>query len=327
MRRVLPQIGGMLALAAATVAIGQTPSKESAYPTRAIRLIVPFAPGGTADVQARMLGEKLTQRFQQQVVVDNRPGAGGNIGMEMVARAPADGHTIVIAFVGSWAVNPHLYKLSFDVVNDFAPITLVASTPGVMAVHPSLPAKNVKEFIALARQKPGALTYGSAGVGLFGHIAGELFDSMAKTKMTHVPYKGAGPMLLDVIGGHIHVSFESATPAIPHIASKRLKALAVTSASRAEVLPDVPTIAEAGVPGYQCATWSAIAAPARTPRAIVELLNKEINAIMQTPEFKEPARLAGSTILGGTPEQFHEYLKTELAKYGRLVKEIGMKLE
>lgn len=303
------------------------PTSAPAYPTKPIRFVVPFAPGGTADIQARMLGEKLAQRFNRQVLIDNRPGAAGNIGMEIVAKAPPDGHTIVIAFVGSWAVNPHLYKLPFDVVNDFAPVGLIASTPGLFIVHPSVPAKTVKEFLALARQKPGMLTYGSAGTGTFGHIAGELLGVMSGVRLTHVPYKGSGPALSDLMGGHIHASLESATPTIPYVASGRVRALATTGATRPEALPDLPTIAEAGVAGYQSSTWSAVGAPAGTPRAIIDLLNREINSTMQAPDFREPLRQAGSTVIGGAPEQFRDYLKSELAKYGKLVNEIGLKLE
>ena len=308
-----------------TRATAQAISKEP-YPTKPIRFVVPFAPGGTADFLARVIGEKLTQRLHQTVMVDNRPGASGNIGMEIVARAPADGHTIVIAMVGSWAMNPHLYKLSYDVVNDFAPIIHVASMPGVLAVHPALPAKTVKEYIALARQRPGELTYGTAGVGTFAHVSGELLGVMTGVKLTHVPYKGSGPMLPDLVGGHIHSSFESITPMLPYITAGRVRALATTGATRAQVLPDLPTIAEAGVPGFDNPSWGAIGAPARTPRPIIELLNKEINTVMQMPEFKEAIRLSGGNVTGGTPEQFRDYLKSELAKFGKVIKDAGMKV-
>jgi tripartite-type tricarboxylate transporter receptor subunit TctC len=272
-----------------------------------------------------VIGEKLTPRLRQTVMIDNRPGAGGNIGMEIVARAPADGHTMVLAMVGSWAMNPHLYKLPYDVVGDFAPIILVATMPGVLAVHPSVPAKTVKEYIALARQRPGELTYGTAGVGTFAHVSGELLAVMTGVKLTHVPYKGSGPMLPDLVGGHIHSSFESITPILPHITSGRVRALATTGAVRSQVLPDLPTIAEAGVPGFDNPTWAAIGAPARTPRPVIERLNEEINAILQMPEFKDAIRTAGGNITGGTPEQFRDYLKSELAKFGKLIKETGMK--
>ena len=319
---------GVFMLVAVGVSIpveAQTIAREAAYPVKPIRLVVPFPPGGTADIHGRMLGEKLAQRLHQQIVVDNRSGASGNVGLEIVARSPADGYTIVISTVGSWAVNPHLYKLPYDVLNDFAPIIHVANTPGVLAVHPSLPVKTVKELIALARQRPGELTYGSSGVGGFEHMSAELFDSMAKTKMVHVPYKGSAPAILDLIGGHIHLVFGPATPTLPHIQSGRLRAIATTGATRVDALADIPTIAEAGIAGYENLTWSAVGAPARTPRSIIDLLNKEFNAVLQMPDIRDALRMSGSTVTGGTPEQFQDYLRSELAKYGKLIKAAGIK--
>ena len=315
----------LLAMGVSIQVEAQTIAREPAYPVKPIRLVVPFPPGGTADIHGRMLGEKLAQRLHQQIVVDNRSGASGNVGLEIVARSPADGYTLVISTVGSWAVNPHLYKLPYDVLNDFAPIIHVANTPGVLAVHPSLPVKTVKELIALARQRPGELTYGSSGVGGFEHMSAELFDSMAKTKMVHVPYKGSAPAILDLIGGHIHLVFGPATPTLPHIQSGRLRAIATTGATRADALADIPTIAEAGIAGYENLTWSAVGAPARTPRSIIDLLNKELNAVLQMPDIRDALRMSGSTVTGGTPEQFQDYLRSELAKYGKLIKAAGIK--
>ena len=315
----------LLAMGVSIQVEAQTIAREAAYPVKPIRLVVPFPPGGTADIHGRMLGEKLAQRLHQQIVVDNRSGASGNVGLEIVARSPADGYTLVISTVGSWAVNPHLYKLPYDVLNDFAPIIHVANTPGVLAVHPSLPVKTVKELIALARQRPGELTYGSSGVGGFEHMSAELFDSMAKTKMVHVPYKGSAPAILDLIGGHIHLVFGPATPTLPHIQSGRLRAIATTGATRVDALADIPTIAEAGIAGYENLTWSAVGAPARTPRSIIDLLNKELNAVLQMPDIRDALRMSGSTVTGGTPEQFQDYLRSELAKYGKLIKAAGIK--
>jgi len=321
----------LFALAAAIVpamAGAQALSKDQpAYPVKPIRLVVTFAPGGTTDIQARMLVEKLAPRLGQQVLIDNRGGAGGNIGMEIVARAPADGYTLVITVVGTWAVNPYLYKLPYDVQKDFAPIIHVATTPGVLVVHPSLPAKTVKELIALARKRPGELAYGTAGLGSFTHISAELFGVMTGTRMTHVPYKGSGPATADLIGGHIQLSFSSAVPAMPQIQSGRLRALATTGSKRLAVLPDLPTVAEAGVAGYESSTWTAMAAPARTPQAIVERLNREVAAVLQMPDIQERSAAMGSIITGGTPEWFQEYLKSELVKYGKLVKQAGIKPE
>jgi tripartite-type tricarboxylate transporter receptor subunit TctC len=298
-----------------------------AYPAKPIRLIVTFAPGGTTDIQARMLVDKLTPRLGQQILIENRGGAGGNIGMEIVARAPADGYTLVITVVGTWAVNPHLYKLPYDVQKDFAPIIHVATTPGVLVIHPSLPAKTVKDLVALARRLPGELSYGTAGLGSFTHISAELFSAMTGTRMTHVPYKGSGPVMTDLAGGHIQLSFASAVPAMPQIQSGRLRALATTGSRRLSVLPDLPTVAEAGVAGYESSTWTAMAAPARTPQAVIERLNREINTVLQLPDIQEKSAGMGSVITGGTPEWFSDYLRTELAKYGKLVKQAGIKPE
>jgi tripartite-type tricarboxylate transporter receptor subunit TctC len=297
------------------------------YPVKPIRLVVTFAPGGTTDIQARMLVEKLAPRLGQQILIDNRGGAGGNIGMEIVARAPADGYTLVITVVGTWAVNPYLYKLPYDVVTDFAPIIHVATTPGVLVIHPSVPAKTVKELIALARKRPGELAYGTAGLGSFTHISAELFAVMTGIRMTHVPYKGSGPVTADLVGGHIQLSFSSAVPAMPQIQSGRLRALATTGAKRLAVLPDLPTIAEGGVTGYESSTWTAMAAPARTPQAVIERLNREVNAVLQLPDIQERGAAMGSVITGGTPEWFQGYLKSELVKYGKLVKQAGIKSE
>ncbi len=295
------------------------------YPTKAIRFVVPFPPGGTADIQGRMIADRLGPRLGQQVIIDNRGGANGAIGMEIVARAPADGYTMIISTVGTWTVSPHLSKLPYDVLTDFAPIIHIATTPGVMVVHPSVPVKSVQELIALARQKPGELTFGSAGVGGFGHMCAELFSVLAKVRMTHVPYKGTGPSLIDLIGGHIQVLFVSALPAMPHIKSGRVRALATTGAGRMSILPDLPTLAESGVPGYENSTWSALGVAARTPQSIVDRLNREINAVLQMPDVQEAARAEGSMITGGTPEQFREILKSELAKFGKLIKAAGIK--
>lgn len=320
----------LLVLAAAGVpaeASAQASPGKSVYPDKPIRLVVPFPPGGTTDIQGRMLAEKLAQRLGQPVVIDNRGGAQGIIGMEIVARAPADGYTIVIAVVGPWAINTYLYKLPYDVVKDFVPVIHVATTPGALVVHPSLPAKTVKELIALAKQKPGELNYGSAGVGGFFHISAELFAFMTGIRLTHVPYKGPAAALTDLAAGRIHVMFNSAIVTVPFIKSGKVNALATTGAKRVAALPDLPTVAEAGVPGYESSTWTAVGAPARTPRAIVQRLNRELEAILQMSDIHERFAAGGSTTTGGTPEQLRDYLKSELAKFGKLIKEAGIKAE
>jgi tripartite-type tricarboxylate transporter receptor subunit TctC len=314
-------------LATAAFCASTYAQSTSAFPSKPIRFVVPFPPGGTTEIQARRLADMLRQRVGQSVVIDNRPGANGSIGMAIVARAPADGYTIILANVGNWAVHPHLYKLDYDVIRDFAPVIHVATSPGVIIVNPTLPVKNVQELVELAKQKPGQLNYGSNGAGGFSHLAGELFGAMTGTRMTHIPYKGAAPVLADLIGGHIQLSFNSVVPSLPHIRSGRLRAIAATGATRIPLLPDLPTVAESGVPGYEATTWSAIAAPSGTPRANVERLNREFAAILQSPEMKDVARAEGSTINGGTPEDFRRFLQSEHVKYGKLVKEAGIKLE
>ena len=320
----------LLMFAAAGLSGGATAQaipKDAPYPVKPVRLVVPFPPGGTPDMQGRMLAEKLGPRLGQQIVIDNRGGANGIIGMEVVARAPADGYTAIIATVGTWTVHPYLYKLPYDVLKDFVPIIHVATTPGVLAVHPSVPAKTVKELITLAKRRPGDLNYGSSGVGGFGHMSGALFTLMTGTKMTHVSYKGLAQVLIDLVGGHIQVSFNSALPTVPHIQSGKLRGLATTGAQRMAILAALPTIAEAGVPGYENSTWSGIGAPARTPRPIIERLNKEFMAVLQMPDVRQRFAAGGSTVTGGTPEQFHDILKSELAKFGKLVKAAGIKPE
>jgi len=292
-----------------------------------MRLIVPYFPGGTPDIQGRMIAEKLRTRFGQPVVVDNRPGANGSIGMGLAAKAPADGYTWVIAPVGPWAVNPHMYKLGYDTTNDIVPLIHVASTPGVLLLHPSLPAKNVKELIALARKRPGELNYSSAGVGGYGHMCGALFASLAKVNIVHIPHKSQAAAVNDLIGGHLHLLFNVASPVIGHVKSGRLRGLATTAAKRMEVLPDLPTMGEAGVPGYENTTWTGMGVPGNTPRATVEFLNHEIKAVLQLPDMIAALREQGATVTATSPQEFAEYLKAELAKFARLIKETGIRAE
>jgi len=309
------------------VSHAQSGSAASAYPVKAIRLVVPVPPGGTPDIQARMLGEKLTQRLGQPVVIDNRGGGGGIVGMELVARAPADGYTIVSATVGAWAVTPHFSKLPYDTLKDFAPIILIATTPGVLVVHPSVAVKTVKDLIALAQQKPGAMNYASGGMGGYSHVSAELFNSMSKVRMTGVQYKGAAPAMTEVMGGHTQIMFNTVITTLPHVKSGKLRAIATTGANRLPSLPDLPTIAEAGVPGYENSSWTALGAPARTLPAIIDRLNREFAAILQLTDIVEKHSAFGSIIIGGTLEQAQSYLRSEHAKFGKLVKEAGLKGE
>jgi tripartite-type tricarboxylate transporter receptor subunit TctC len=317
-----PLIRCALALFAVTLSLsahGQT------YPAKPVRFVVPFVPGGPTDIQGRMLGEKLGQRLGQQVIIDNRGGAGGNIGMELTAKSPPDGYTIVIATVGTWAVNPYLYQLPFDVIRDFAPVTQVSTSPGALIVHPSVPVKNVKELIALAKKRPGELNYGSSGVGGFGHICGELFNLMTGTKMTHIPYKSSAPSLTDLIAGNIQVLFNNLISTTPFVKTGRVRALATTGAKRSPALPDLPTLDEAGLKGYENSSWSAVAAPAGTPPAIISRLNKEFIEILGMPDIQKRHAEVGAEIIASTPEQYHAYLKSELAKFAKLVKAAGIK--
>jgi tripartite-type tricarboxylate transporter receptor subunit TctC len=297
----------------------------AAYPVKPIRVVIPFSPGGTPDLQMRVLGDRIAARLGQPLVHDYRPGAAGNIGMEVVARAAPDGYTIVVGTVGTWAVNPHLYKLNYDVVNDFAPIVNIGATPAVLVVHPSVPAKTVKELIALARSHPGELNYGSTGVGGFGHMCAELFSAMTRTRMTHVSYKGSAPALADLVGGHIQLLFNSAIVTVAQISAGKVRALATTGSARMPILPDLPTVAEAGVTGYENTTWSGVAAPARTPKAAIDRLNREFNDALSMAEVKERLVASGSSVAGGSPGELLTYLKAELAKYARLIKTAGIK--
>jgi tripartite-type tricarboxylate transporter receptor subunit TctC len=315
---VTTQLQYAYALALAAVAAGAAAQQ---YPSKPVRFVVPFVAGGPTDIQGRMLGEKLSQRLGQQFIIDNRGGANGNIGLEITAKAPPDGYTIVIATVGTWAVNPSLYKQPFDVTRDFAPIIQVSTSPAVLVVHPSVPARNVKELIALAKSKPGQLNYGSSGVGGLGHISGALFGLMTGTKMVHIPYKSSAPSLTDLIAGQIEVLFNNAISTVPHINSGKARALAVTSLKRMQALPDLPTLDEAGVKGYDNSSWSAVGAPAGTPKEIISKLNSELAAILKLPDIQEKSAAVGADIIGGTPEQFAAYLKSEIAKFARVVKE------
>ena len=319
---------GALALTGALASgVALPAASDPTYPSRPLRLVVPFPPGGTPDIQARLIAEPLRERLGTPVVVDNRPGANGIIGMEIVARAPPDGYTMIIGTVGNWAVHPHLSKLTYDVLKDFDPIIHVATSPGVLVVNPSIGIASVKELIAAAKDAPGKLNYGSAGIGGFGHVCAELFAVMTQTKLTHVPYKSSVTAMTQTATGQIQVLFNSIVQTLPHIKSGRLRALATTGAERAAVLPELPTIAEAGVAGYENSTWSAIGVPARTPQPIVRRLNKEIAAILQSPDVQERYKASGSTITAGTPDEMRGILTRELAKYGKLVKAAGIKSE
>jgi tripartite-type tricarboxylate transporter receptor subunit TctC len=325
MKRALPVFAAGLFFA---LCVTGDRAHAQSYPNKSIRLIVPFPPGGPADILSRAIGQKLTDSWGQQVVVDNRAGAGGTIGSDLAAKGAPDGYTLLMGFVGTHAINPSLYSsLPYDNIKSFEPVSLVATATIILVLHPSLPAKSVKDLIAVAKSKPGELTFGSPGNGTPQHLAGELFNTMAGVKMTHVPFKGAVPAINDLLGGRISLIFSSAPPALPHVAVGKLRALAVTSGKRSSVSPDLPTVAESGLPGFEVINWYGVLAPARTPKSIVDKLNAEIAKIMKMPDVKERLSPVGIEALGSTPAQFTAFIKEETAKWAKVVKFSGARLD
>jgi len=302
-------------------------SAADAYPSRPIRFIIPFPPGGNTDVLGRLLGIKLTDALGQQVVIDNRPGAGGTLGVEQGARATPDGYTIVMGTFGSVLVANSLYKkLSYDPQRDLAPVVLVSTPPGLLVTTLSLPAKTVQELVAYARANPGKLNYASSGAGTWNHLFGELFNATANVKIIHVPYKGASPAVTDLIGGQVQMMFSPFPPALPQVRSGKLRALAVSTAKRSGLLPDIPTVAESGLPGYAAEGWFAVLAPARTPATIISKLNTELNRALQLPEVKSSLASDGAEPAGGTPEELAHSIREGSAKWGKLIRELGVSL-
>ena len=297
------------------------------YPHKPIRLVLPYPPGGGTDVIARPLAQKLTETLGQQVIVDNRGGANGNIGMEFVAKSPPDGYTLLFALTAQYAINPSLYpKLPYDTVKDYAPISLLANAPYLLVVHPSMPAKSTSELIALMKTRPGQLAYSSSGNGSGAHLAGEMFRSLAKVEMAHVPYKGAGPAMPDLIAGQVQLSFVTYTAAGPHIKTGRLRALGVTTAKRSPTLPDLPAIAET-IPGYDSAVWYGFAAPAGTPSDIIARLNSEVLRVLAAPDFRNRITLEAVAPIGTTPEEFGNFMKTEIVRWAKVVRESGARVD
>jgi len=299
-----------------------------AYPAKPIRLIVPFPPGGATDILGRMVGQRLGENLGQQIVVENRPGANGTLGLELAARAAPDGYTLVIGQAGNLAISISLVgKLPYDPVKDFSPLTLVASTPNVLVVHPSLPIRSVKDLIALARAKPGEINYASAGSGSPGHLAAEQLKKMAGINMVHIPYKGAAPALTDVVAGHASLYFTSPISAQSFVKAGRLRMVAVTSAKRSSSLPDLPTIAEAGFPDFDLTSWWGMLVPAGVSGEIVARIHGEAVRILNAPEMKKRLESQGADAVTSTPEQFSAYIKSEIAKWGKLIRELGVKAE
>ncbi len=317
---------GMRITAALAIALALVPPcAAQGYPTKPIRLIVPFTPGGGTDILARVIGQKLTESMGQQVVVDNRPGAGGNLGAELAARATPDGHTILMVSA-SYAVNATLYKLGFDPLKDLAPVTLVASVPLLLVAHPSLAANNVKELISLARSRPGQLNYASSGTGSSLHLAGELFAMMTNTRMVHVPYKGGGPAITELLAGQVHLMFGTVILTMPHVKAGKLKAIAVGSLKRSSALPEVPTIDESGVRGYDVTNWFAVLAPSRTPEAVIARLNKEIVQHLRTPELKARLATEGADPVGSSRAECGRVIRGDIEKYARIVAAAGIRI-
>ena len=294
---------------------------QPAYPVKPIRLVVPFAPGGSTDTIARLIGQKLDEGLGQQVIIDNRPGAGGNLGVDYVAKSAPDGYTLIFGHVGTFGFGPSLYaKLPYDPIRDFAPVALFAMVPNMLVVHPSLPANSVKELVALARARPGQLNYGSSGNGSASHLATEYFKLLSKTDITAIPYKGTGPLVTDLIAGQTSLTITGVPPLYPHVQSGRLRALAVGSVKRLPLLPSLRTIAEAGVPGYESSTWFGPLAPAKTPREIIVRLNVELMKMLQRPDVRARFAAEGIEALGSTPEEFGTYIKSEIERWSRVIK-------
>lgn len=298
------------------------------YPSATVRLVTPYAPGGGTDIIARVLAQKLTESLGQSVVVDNRTGGGGIVGTAAVAKAAPDGYTILMGTTGPLALNPNLYpKLPYDTNRDFSPIILIASAPHLLAIHPSVPAKSVKELIAFAKANPGKLTFSSGGNGGSSHLSGEMFNMLAGVSMAHIPYRGTGPAAIAVVSGEVALSFVDVLTTLPHVKTGRLRGLAVSGARRSPVASDLPTIMEAGLPGYESGVWYGVLAPARTPKEIVDRLNAELARILRDSAVRARLVAEGSEVIGGTPEQFRDYMTVELERWGRVVRASNVKID
>ena len=296
-----------------------------AYPSKTVRLVVPFAAGGSTDIIGRTLAAKLTEIWGHTVIVDNRPGGSTVIGTEIVAKSPPDGHTLLVTPAPFTIVPSLMAKLPYDPQKDFEPITLINTTPLVVVVHPGVPAKNIREFVAVAKAKPGALNFGSSGSGGSNHLAGELFNAMAGVKMVHIPYKGNAPALVDLVGGHVDAVFNGLTSAIPLIRGGKLRALGVTSLTRAGAMPDVPTLDEQGLKGFLAVAWNGLTAPARTPKDVISKINADVLKLVKTPELVERLKADGSDPAGYSVEQYQKFLRDETAKWAKVIAAAGVK--
>jgi tripartite-type tricarboxylate transporter receptor subunit TctC len=317
----------LVLIAAALLATSASAVAQQAYPSKPIRLVVPFAAGGGNDFLARVVGQKLGERLGQPFIIDNRAGAGGILATELVAKAAPDGYTLLLGFIGPFAIIPHVEKIAYNPVRDFTAASLLASSYHVMVVHPSLPVRTVKELIALARARPGEINYASSGSGGNLHLVGELFKATTGVNLTHVPYKGTAPAAIAVVSGEAQLLFSSITAAMPHIASRRMVPLAVTSPNRSALVPDVPTLAESGLGKVDVGSWYALVAPAATPRDIIARLNGEIVKLTATSEYRQQLTKQAFEPLTSSPEQFPAFVQAELEKWGRIVKAAGVKSE
>jgi tripartite-type tricarboxylate transporter receptor subunit TctC len=318
----------LAALVALSPLVAAAAERPSDYPSRPIRLVVPFVAGGSTDIVARVVGQKMAEQWGKQVVVDNRAGANGVIGMEIVARAAPDGYTLVLGYITNLGIGPALTpKLPYDAIKDYAPICHVVSAPSIGVVHLGVPAKNLQEVVALARAKPAAVSFGTAAVGSIGHLSGELINRMAGITMQHVPYKGGGQAVTDVLAGQIPLVIIGMTAVTPHVRAGRLRAIFTTGAKRAFAFPDVPTVAEQGFPGFAADAWYGILAPAGTPRAIVDKLNAEIMRIVKLPDARERLANVGFEVVGGSPDDFAKLIREEIPKWTKVVREAGIRAE
>jgi tripartite-type tricarboxylate transporter receptor subunit TctC len=298
------------------------------WPAKTVRMVIPFPPGGTTDIVGRLASQKLGEALGQQVVPDNRPGAAGNIGTEAVAKAPPDGYTLLTAPGSTLTIHPSLYaKLPFDPVKDFAPVTIVAAVPNALVVHPSLPVRSVKELIAFAKARPDQLNYASTGAGQSTHLSMELFKTTAGVRIVHVPYKGSAPAVTDLLGGHVSLMFDNMPSALPHVKAGKIRALAVSTLKRSPVAPEIPTVAEAALPGFEVSVWFAVLAPAGTPRPIVDRLNQVLVKALQAQDVRERLLTQGAEPIGGTPEAFTAQMKTDLVKWAKVVKDANIRLD
>jgi tripartite-type tricarboxylate transporter receptor subunit TctC len=324
----MPSRRNFLAAAAALIVVSTaTAGLAQSYPSKPVRVVVPYPPGGSTDIVARVIGEQLSQSMGQRFVVDNRPGAGGNIGMQLAAGAEPDGYTVVVGTTAH-AINMTLFKdLPYDTVKDFEPIALLTEIPLILVVNPAVEAQSVADLIALAKERPGTLNVASSGNGQSTHLAAEMFNAMAGIKLTHVPYKGSAPAITDVMAGHVQLMFDTVMSALPHVQAGKLRALAVSSAERAPVAPDVPTIAEAALPGYEAIAWNGLFAPAGTPRAIIDQLNAEVVRALQSEKVKEQLASLGATTRPTMPNEFSTYVRDEVSKWAKVVKESGATVE